>query len=243
MPIAESRDGPDIRAADVSGSVGSNDDLDIVDEDLFRSRESRATGFVGQNSEVQWFRSLKTKVDNSGSSTEPPTWQPHGPPGSRNEATARHTNTSHTRKKLPKSGSILHVSDSTFYLDTDDLDVDIVVDPYELPPPRRAAKLFDCYMQTVHTSFPILPVGFEDQFRKYIESLERNRPYQVPKSWQGMLNLVLAIGAQYSHLIQVEWRGDGRDHLVYMTRAARILGLDKMATTFPAPTLSSIQVG
>jgi hypothetical protein len=140
-------------------------------------------------------------------------------------------------------GSILHVSNSTFYLDSDDLKVDVTVDPYELPPPERAEKLFDCYMQTMHTSFPILPDVFDKQFQDFNDSVKQNRPYQVPAEWQAILNLVLAIGAQYSHLTQAEWRADEKDHLVYMTRATRILGLNEMTTVLSAPTLLSIQVG
>ena len=40
----------------------------------------------------------------------------------------------------------------SFYLDGDSFDLNVAVDPYELPLPERAEKLFDCYMQTVHTS-------------------------------------------------------------------------------------------
>lgn len=240
-PAEGNRDDPSPGEANVSGSVGSNDDLDLVDEDLLRSRESRAAGFVGQNSEVQWLRSLKTKMENPefARSTNQP---PYGLPGSSSKAASHRVDTSHARQKSSQPQSILHISNSTFYLDGNDLEIDIMVDPYELPPPKTVEMLFDCYMQTVHTSFPIVPMGFQEQFCSYIESVKRSRPYQVSKSWQAVLNLVLAVGAQYSHLIQAEWRADDRDHIVYMTRATRILGLDKLTTTFPAPTLASIQV-
>ncbi|ORY00963.1 hypothetical protein BCR34DRAFT_101993 [Clohesyomyces aquaticus] len=53
MTTESSADAPNRRGeADVSGSTGSNENLDLLDEDLLRSRESRATGYVGQNSEV-----------------------------------------------------------------------------------------------------------------------------------------------------------------------------------------------
>ncbi len=228
--------------ARVAGSVGSNGDVDLVDEDLFRSRESRATGFVGQNSEVQWLRSLKTRM-NTPRPAIPTNPVSYTLLGNTNRATAQPVDTSHVQHKPFQSRNIFHVSDSTFYLDADDLEVDAVVDPYELPPPEIAEALFECYIRTVHPSFPILPDTFEAQFRKYNESIKRNRPYQIPESWQATLNLVFAIGAQYSHLAHAQWRSDERDHLVYMTRATRLLGLDKLTATFSKPTLSLIQVG
>jgi hypothetical protein len=221
--------------------AGSNVDMDILDEDLHRSHESRATGFLGQNSEVQWLRSLKTQEQNVSLEGEPYRL-PYELPDSSNKASAQRTNALHARRNSSEPARALHVSDSTFYLDGDDLDVDIMVDPYELPPPETAEKLFDCYMETVHSSFPVVPDLFENQFRKYSDSMKRNRPFQVPEHWQATLNLVFAIGAQYSHLIQAEWGGDERDHLIYMTRAIRILGLDKIATSLHAPSLSIVQV-
>ena len=44
--------------ANAPALVGSNEDMDLLDEDLLRNRASRETGFVGQNSKVQWLRSL-----------------------------------------------------------------------------------------------------------------------------------------------------------------------------------------
>lgn len=120
--------------------------------------------------------------------------------------------------------------------------MDVIVDQYELPSPEVAEALFDRYVRTVGPSFPVLPDTFEAQFRKYIESVKQGRPLQVPESWQATLNLILAIGAQHSHLAQAAWQADERDHFVYMTRAVRILRLDAMATNVCAPSLPLIQV-
>ncbi|PVH92244.1 hypothetical protein DM02DRAFT_733804 [Periconia macrospinosa] len=229
--------------AGVTRSVGSNDDLGLVDEDLFQSHKSRATGFVGQNSEVQWFRNLKNKIE-SAERARPTNRLRYGPPGSSSEAAAQRVDASHARQKPSQPGNIphvSHVSDSSFYLDGDDFEVDVVVDPYELPLPEIAEVLFNFYMQTVHTSFPVLPKTFTVQFYKYNESVKQGRPYQLPESWRAILNLVLAIGAQYSHLAQTEWRAHENDHVLYMTRAVRILGLDRMVASPAAPTLPLIQ--
>ena len=229
-------------ATDISRSVNSDDGSQLLDEDLLRNSDSRATGFVGQNSEIQWLRDLKTQIGSRASEE----WErPYGSlyklQGSNKEAVVQREDALYTQQQSPKVGNISRVSDSTFYLDSDDLDVDIMVDPYELPSPETAEKLFDCYMRTIHDSFPIVSDVFEDQFRRYNNSAKRNRIYQVPEHWQATLNLVLAIGAQYAHLIQAEWRADERDHLIYMTRAIRILGLDKVATSLRVPSLPIIQ--
>ena len=130
----------------------------------------------------------------------------YGTRGTSNETSAQQTDVLHTRRDLSNLSSVFHVLDSSVYLDGDDLDVNIMVDPYELPPPETAEKLFNCYMQTAHSSSPVLPKVFEEQFRSYNDCVKRKRPSQVPKIWQAMFNLVLAIGAQYLQLIQTEWQ-------------------------------------
>ena len=55
------------------------------------------------------------------------------------------------------------------------------------------------------------------------------------------MNLLLAIGAKYSHLISAEWRGDDRDHLIYMTRAAHLLGLKNTIMIISAPDIGLVQ--
>ncbi|KAF1955254.1 hypothetical protein CC80DRAFT_549461 [Byssothecium circinans] len=221
------------REAHVSESVGE-DGVDILDEDLLRSQESRATGYVGTNSSMQWMRSLKSQMASPGTSRN--VSEGTHMPNINNEPTYRQVDGSYTEAPRPS------MSDSTFYLDRNDLQLDgIVVDPYELPEPDVAQRLFDSYLTTVHASFPIVPHVFEEQFRKYNESVKRGRPYPLPEEWQAMLNLIMAIGAQYSHLLEAKWKNEEKDHLIYMTRATRLLRLDKLATSLPSPSLSFIQ--
>jgi hypothetical protein len=214
--------------------------MDLLDEDLLRSRESRETGFVGQNSEVQWLRSLQRQMEKT---EEEPTGQPYGPPGTSNEATALRISAMHERRKANKPGeTIRHVADSSYYLDSDSLEVETMLDPYELPPPEIAERLFSCYIKTVHSWFPIIPEVFKDQFSRFIDSVKQQKRYQVPEKWQAMLNLVFAIGAQYSYLTDSEWRAHDRNHLLYMTRAVRILGVKDTTMIISAPDLGLIQV-
>jgi hypothetical protein len=78
----------------------------------------------------------------------------YGTRGTSNETSAQRTDALHTQRDLSNLSSVFHVLDSSVYLDGDDLDVDIMVDPYELPPLETAGKLFNCYMQTAHSSSP-----------------------------------------------------------------------------------------
>lgn len=55
------------------------------------------------------------------------------------------------------------------------------------------------------------------------------------------MNLLFAIGAQYSHLINADWAGDERDHRVYMNRAVRLLGLKDTLVVISGPDLRTVQ--
>lgn len=55
------------------------------------------------------------------------------------------------------------------------------------------------------------------------------------------MNIVFAIGAKYSHLIGADWKGDERDHLVYMTRAVQLLGLKDTVNFVSGPDLELVQ--
>jgi len=53
--------------------------------------------------------------------------------------------------------------------------------------------------------------------------------------------LIFAIGAKYSHSINADWAGDERDHLIYMTRALRLLGLGNTIMFISGPDLELVQ--
>lgn len=215
-----------------SGSIGSHKDVDVIDEDMFRSLDSQATGFVGQNSEVQWLRSPKRHHIQPGSGMGPP---------NRLTAFLPDSNAWNDPQEVPQQVDARFVTDSTFYLDRDDLGIDIAVDEFELPPTEAAKRLFECYITTIHASFPILPHNFEEDFKAYIDSIKQHRPLQPPPRWRAILNLMFAIGAQYSHLINAGWQAGDRDHLVYMTRALRLLELNNTLVAISAPDIALIR--
>lgn len=222
----------------MTASVGSNEDLDFLDEDLMRDPHARETGYMGQNSEVQWLRSVQRQAERSNTD---PRGQRYGPPGASTEAIDERSDALHERRQNARPGSMHHITDATFYLDSDDIEIDIAVDPREMPSPEIAEKFFACYIDTVHGTFPLMPANFEDQFRRYIQASKHGHPFFVPDGWRATMNLLFAIGAKYSHLVGAEWRGDERDHLIYMTRAVQLLGLKDTLTFLAAPSLDKIQ--
>jgi hypothetical protein len=233
----EAQDAPN--EAHYPASVGSNEDLDFIDEDYLRSRESRETGYLGINSEVRWLKSVQREMALGDS--EPP-GLPYGPPGRDREAQTLRSDAFQERRKSGKRSYMRPLAETTFYLDTDSLDLPVVVDPLQLPSAEVAAQLFSCFMRTVHDSFPILPKTFDKQFEKYFQAARQGARLQVPDKWLVILNLVFAIGSRFSHLINAEWRGDEREHLVYMTRAIRLMGQDTSVIYLAAPDLGGIQV-
>lgn len=216
-------DGHPPAASHAHASIDLEKGLALLDEDLLRSRKSRSTGYVGQGSGVQWLRSLQDQLK---------------PEGSDPQTVSDNSNVVE-RSSAQNPGPSISVTDASFYLDADSAEWDVDVDAYEMPPEEIAFKLFECYRQTVHKSFPILPLQFEDQLRRYFEAVKLGRPFTVPDRWLAILNIVFAIGARYSHLINAEWRGEDRDHLLYMMRSISLLGLWPFAA---APDLALIQV-
>ncbi|KAF2653038.1 hypothetical protein K491DRAFT_718355 [Lophiostoma macrostomum CBS 122681] len=220
---------------EVSGSVGSNEDASLLDEDLLRSHESRATGYIGQNSEVQWLKSLKTQL---GDGEQQPSHR-HGPPGDSGAAQKKRVDAENERAKGPIDP--LHVTEATFYLDEEDLNLDIGVNPKDLPAMPIAEKLISYYFQTVHTSFPVIAESFRSQLNNYLTSVSRGVSVQPPTKWLALMNMVFAIGARYADLTHQDWRAHDCDHKVYMSRAVRLLVVDEAVMFIGNPDMALIQ--
>jgi hypothetical protein len=143
--------------AHVTASVGSNEGLAYLDEDLMRNMESRLTGYLGQNSEVKWLSSVQRQTEHTGAE---PLNTPYGPPGSGQNAISARSDALQERRgnasKHSTQGSLKHITDSTFYVDNEYLDFDMIVDPDEDPEPDVAERLFHCYLETVHPSVPLV---------------------------------------------------------------------------------------
>ena len=227
----EEADGTPEGETQVSAGVGSTGSLDRIEEDFNRNASTRATGFMGKNSEVSWLRSLKNQTENI-------------PPGVHGDMpNGKHTLVDRTRDSHDTDGArpvgssdAVPLSESTYHCDDITVLVPGQVDLYEIPPKQTADALFRNYMETVHPAFPIIgKLTFSGQFRTFFE-----RTQKPGDNWLAILNLIFAIGAKYSHLVQAEWRGDERDHLLYFTRA-RLLALNS-DSILAHPDLQQVQV-
>jgi hypothetical protein len=135
--------------AGVSAEVGSNADLDLVDEDLLDDESARATGFIGKASEIQWIRKLHMHgIDQKDDG-------PYGPPGQSIEAAAERLAALRRRQeKYPTT--LMHTTKASFYLDDEEFDMDFELDPLELPLFEVAEKLLQTYMESCQAYFPFL---------------------------------------------------------------------------------------
>lgn len=221
IPDTDANRSPESRDLGILGHQDELDtkSLDLLDEDLHVNDRARATGFVGKNSDVQWFRAATV---------------------ARPERPDEGPDVSPLRGSLTPGHGNEQISSYSYWADNENVDIDFFVDSYDLPALDIAEKLLDCYMSKVHDSFPILPrKTFEDQFRKYFTALANGNAPRLSPKWQAILNLVFAIGANYSHLSKASWRADARDHLIYQARA-RTFGLSEQTLTHH-PDLPQIQ--
>jgi hypothetical protein len=228
--------------AHVSASVGSNEDLDFIQEDILGIEEADNTGYMGRNSQVQWLRALETNIEHpEGESSD----MPYGPPGAEEDAfnqraKALRGRQHHSDKRQPSDND--QFLGYYFYLDKSNIDIDIG-DPHVIPSADTADRLFKYYKTVVHSPFLILDDIFEHQLRGFFTRDQGSATLVVCPKWKAVVNLVFAIGARYSHLIGADWRADDRDHLVYMWRAVHLLQLQSINTLVAQPDQTMIQVG
>ncbi|KAJ5950681.1 uncharacterized protein N7479_009094 [Penicillium vulpinum] len=195
-------------------SIGSLEAIDRVEEDINRSEHARATGYMGKNSEITWMQRLQREADQ----------RAKGLPGSLEPG------------QDLKTDDALALHAVNYHLDDLDISVPGPIQLYSMPPREMADHMFEAYLTTVHPFFPIInkPL-FSAQYRTFFDSAA-----QPGDKWLAILNMIFAIGAKHSHLIDAPWRGDDKDHLVYLTRA-RILSMNGDAL-FSHPDLQQVQV-
>ncbi|EMD64505.1 hypothetical protein COCSADRAFT_89953, partial [Bipolaris sorokiniana ND90Pr] len=226
----------------VSGSIGSNQSLDNLFEDLTRSHKSRETGYVGQASEVQWLLNVQRQLQNIKAEPCIPAYiiKTSDRDTKRTRPDTIPERKSNVQQVSPQ-GTWKHTTDTSFYLNSSDIATDVFIDPYELPNVETAERLFGCYINTVHSSFPLVNANFEHQFRAYIESVRGKRSFNMSDAWRAQLNLIFAIGAKCSHLTSAEWRADESDHGYYMMRAVHLIRFESSLRVFPSPSLELVQ--
>jgi len=212
--------------------LGSIDDR--IEEDFSRSERAQATGFMGKNSEIRWMQRLWREADKSSHMQD----SDHAN-GSNNILFHEASESGIGSPPLPLSDvrEDFSIASANYYLDDLGISVPGTVEPYEIPPRKIANKLFDAYLALVHPSFPIIgKVVFTSQYRSFFDQPSRKPGHK----WLAILNMIFAIAAKYSHLVQADWRADDRDHLIYFTRA-RKLSMNGDAL-FSHPDLQQVQV-
>jgi len=213
----------------VSGEVGSTGDIDATSEDFSAKEEARQTGFIGKTSEITWGQRLRDENQFGSSSSHESRLNPEGTRPLFGECAGE------PMHRLPEVDESYAVRNASYHLDDFAISTFDMVDRYELPTPETATRLYNTYLQRVHYAFPIIgKTTFTGQFGRFMEG-------KIPGGrWLAILNLIFAISARYSHLVQAEWRGDERDHLIYFTRA-RLLSMNG-ESIFEHPDLQQIQV-
>lgn len=218
----------------VSAGVGSNGSLDRIKEDFNRTPLTRATGYIGKNSEVTWMQRLKERAKFGSPSQGAKENETNGLSSAGSKSRTPDGNKS---SKAASEGEEIAIHEATYHCDDLTLLPPAQVDAYELPPKQAADMLFQNYLETVHPTFPFIG---KTTFASQYQTLYENDNVGPGDNWLAILNLIFAIGAKYSHLIQAEWRGDERDHLVYFTRA-RVLAMNG-ESLFSHPDLQQVQV-
>ncbi|KAL8697220.1 MAG: hypothetical protein Q9224_002422 [Gallowayella concinna] len=195
------------------GSIGS---LDCIEEDLNRSAASRATGFMGKNSEVNWLGQLRSRTDDA--------------VGNETETDESQMTFGSGLEGVPESfvhgpEKVYSASESTYHCDDISLVVPEHVQPYQLPTKETADLLLSCYLESVHPCFPILgKTTFVKQYHAFYDNLT----LPTGPVWLAILNLLFALAARYGRLIRADWMRDADDEQIYFSRA-RLLALGSEA--------------
>jgi hypothetical protein len=223
--------------SEASARAGSTGALDRTDKDFTRD-QARATGFMGKSTEITLLHRVRKENkygererDPDGDALRQKLANISGALfGSRRAI-------DDLQMPLTEADASFAINDFSYHLDDVSITMFEAVDPYDMATPETARHLFNSYMTRVHPSFPIVgKLSLSSQFQRFI-SKTVNQP---PAKWLAIFNLIFAIAAKYSHLINAEWKGDESDHLIYFTRA-RLLSMTS-GTILEHPDLQQIQI-
>ncbi|RHZ63555.1 hypothetical protein CDV55_105418 [Aspergillus turcosus] len=184
---------------------------DPTDEDFNKDKISQATGFIGAHSGRSWLHQLKRK-------------------GLRQDA-------SWLGPETPDDFFADSISSVNYFLDGEELSVDLSVQPFTIPPQEVADELLDTYFDMVYPGFPIVgKTVFLHQYRR-LYSEAQSKP---PNKWLAIFNLILAIAAQHLSLTCFEETDEWHDPSIYFSRGSK-LGLAD-SPLIPHPDIQQAQV-
>lgn len=190
--------------SDSDSSVGSLEDVDLVNEDINRNENSRAAGYFGKNSEIAWMQRLEDGLlkDSRQQSV----------------ATSQSESTSEVLSH-PQENEAHDVPVAMMNYHLDDLDIPIAedADPSAVPPREIADEYFNVYMNFVNPIYSaVRKPAFTSQYRQFFD-----RSARPPRKWLGILNMIFAIGCRYSRLMGSKNASHEND-LVFLSRAWKL---------------------
>ncbi|GFF77371.1 C6 transcription factor, putative [Aspergillus udagawae] len=185
---------------------------DPIEEDFNKDKMSQATGFIGAHSGRAWLHQLKRK----GLRLEDASWQD---------------------SETPDDFFADSISSVNYFLDDEELSVDLSVQPFTIPPQDIADELLDTYFDMLHPGFPIVgKTVFLHQYRR-LYSEPQSKP---PKKWLAIFNLILAIAAQHLSLTYFDEADEWHDPSKYFSRGS-VLGLAD-TPLIPHPDIQQAQI-
>lgn len=198
-------------------------------ENFDRNMASRATGFMGKNTDAGCIQALYD-------ATQPKRTQATG------STSPGEPNADSNNKRLPGVKDILEGATTTsmsYSLDDIAITSPIVVDPQWKPPHRSAEFLAHQYFQTTQRYFPIID---ETTFLREVRSAYNATSDPAPLGSKSpiIINLVFAISARYCETAQVNSVARSGSHLEYFTRA-RMCGLSE-SSIFDHSDLQQVQI-
>ncbi|PKX95101.1 putative C6 transcription factor [Aspergillus novofumigatus IBT 16806] len=184
---------------------------DPIEEDFNKDKISQATGFIGAHSGRSWLHQLKRKGLRLDASWLGPETQDDFFPDS--------------------------ISSVNYFLDDEELSVDLSVQSFTIPAQDVADELLDTYFDMVHPGFPIVgKTVFLHQYRR-LYSEPQSKP---PKKWLAIFNLILAIAAQHLSLTCFDEADEWHDPSIYFSRGSK-LGLAD-TPLIPHPDIQQAQI-
>jgi hypothetical protein len=191
---------------------------------LDRDEDTRAAGFFGKNSDVNWIRKLESGV---GMKSPPEHVSNHFHMESHHDPTSIQQQQQLLERQIPTSMMDYHL---------DGMDIPLIepCDILAAPPRELADRYLDAYLINVHPTFSaIRKTTFISQYQQYF-----NNASTPPRKWLAILNMIFAIGCRYCRLIDDPQSTE--EDLIYLTRA-RHLGLHSNVL-FEHTDLQQIQI-
>ena len=191
--------------------MGVTDRID-QDENSRQPSAHQSPAFLGQSSQPRWIERLNKELLPKKDAKKP-------------ELRNRNKNPSQRSEPFPEDRETAIIGHQ--------------IDPFSLPVRSTADSLVTAYFSTIHISFPILnKKDFMDQYDQLYRTMDpegfKHRMFIAE------LQTVFAIAAVHAHLVQSDWTGDARDHMLYFAQA-RVLAVD-MGVFNDDSTIGQVQV-